>query len=321
MDQLVVSDLVVEFARAGHRVPVVRGVSFTLERGRRVAVVGESGSGKSVTALAVTRLLPPTASIRSGSISLDGSDLLGLPERSMEDIRGGRVAMVFQDALTALDPLFTIEQQIQAVLDRHAPRASRQARHDECLELMRAVGISDPERRLRAYPHELSGGMRQRALIATALAGDPEVLIADEPTTALDVTVQAQIVDLLRRLSDERGMAVILITHDLGVVADFADRVVVMYAGRIVEDAPADELFESPAHPYSAALLDSLPSLDGPRMRRLPSIGGAPPDPAALPAGCSFAPRCARATAACDSEPVLVTIGARRVACHHAGTA
>lgn len=318
MARLVVSDLSVEFAHARRRVAVVRSVSFTLERGDRTAIVGESGSGKSVTALAITRLLAPAASVTAGSISLDGTELLGLPERAMEDVRGGRIAMVFQDALTALDPLFTIEQQILAVLERHGPRASRQARRDQCVDLLRAVGISEPERRLRAYPHELSGGMRQRALIATALAGDPDVLIADEPTTALDVTVQAQIVDLLRRLSDERGMAVVLITHDLGVVADFADRVIVMYAGRVVEDAPADEIFTAPAHPYSAALLESLPSLDGARVHRLASIAGAPPDPASLSGGCAFAPRCTRATSECAVDPPLVSIGNRRVACHHA---
>jgi oligopeptide/dipeptide ABC transporter ATP-binding protein len=317
MDALTISNLTVEFRRNRDYLPVVRDVSFALSSGERLAIVGESGSGKSVTSLAVTRLLPSAARVTSGTVLFDGVDLLALPERGMESVRGGRIAMVFQDALTALDPLFTIEQQIGAVLQRHGRPAGRDERLAAAVGLLRDVGIAEPERRLSCYPHQLSGGMRQRALIATALAGEPELLIADEPTTALDVTVQAQIIDLLRRLSEERRMAIILITHDLGVVADFADRVIVMYAGRVVEDSPTDELFDRPQHPYTVGLLESLPRLDEARLARLTAIPGAPPDPAARPAGCAFAPRCPRADAACSVEPPLITIGTRRIACHH----
>jgi oligopeptide/dipeptide ABC transporter ATP-binding protein len=317
METLTISNLTVEFRRDRQYIPVVRDVTFALSSGERLAIVGESGSGKSVTSLAVTRLLPSAARITSGGVVLDGVDLLAMSERGMESVRGGRIAMVFQDALTALDPLFTIEQQIGAVLDRHGRPAGRDERRAASVELLRDVGIAEPERRLSSYPHQLSGGMRQRALIATALAGEPEVLIADEPTTALDVTVQAQIIDLLRRLSVERRMAIILITHDLGVVADFADRVIVMYAGRVVEDSPSEALFDSPRHPYTVGLLESLPRLDEARLARLTAIPGVPPDPAGRPPGCAFAPRCPRADAACAVEPPLITIGARRIACHH----
>ncbi len=317
METLTISNLTVEFRRNRQYRPVVRDVSFALSSGERLAIVGESGSGKSVTSLAVTRLLPSAARVTSGTVLFDDVDLLALPERGMESVRGGRIAMVFQDALTALDPLFTIEQQIGAVLDRHGRPADRGERRATSAGLLRDVGIAEPERRLSSYPHQLSGGMRQRALIATALAGEPEVLIADEPTTALDVTVQAQIIDLLRRISEERRMAIILITHDLGVVADFADRVIVMYGGRVVEDSPTDALFDGPQHPYTVGLLESLPRLDEARLARLTAIPGAPPDPASRPEGCSFAPRCPRADAACSVEPPLITFGARRIACHH----
>lgn len=312
-----VDGLSVEFRLDGRWVRVVDNVSFDIHAGERVAIVGESGSGKSVTALATLGLLDKAGRVAGGSAHLGELELTSASRQTMEDVRGGRIAMVFQDALSALDPVFTIGQQIEGVLRRHVPELARNDRAKRSLELLASVGIADPRRQLNAYPHQLSGGMRQRALIATALAGDPEILIADEPTTALDVTVQAQVVELLVQLSRERSMALVLITHDLGVVGDAAERALVMYCGRIVEDAPVQQLFVSAEHPYSGALLASVPSMLGPRPSRLDAIPGVPPRAGHAPSGCAFGPRCARRGAECDAVPPLADTPTGRVACHH----
>lgn len=316
-EALVIEHLSVEFRHDGTWVRVVDDVSFEIHPGDRLAIVGESGSGKSVTALAIVGLLDPAGRVVSGSARLGGLDLITAGRKALEDVRGRRIAMVFQDALSALDPVFTIGQQIGAVLKRHMPSLTKSDRLERSIELLRAVGIADPQRRLSNYPHQMSGGMRQRALIASALAGDPEILIADEPTTALDVTVQAQIVQLLHDLADERSMALVMITHDLGVVGEVADRALVMYSGSIVEDVLVDNLFNGPRHPYTAALLASIPRLVGTRPRRLDAIAGAPPRAGSWPSGCTFAPRCSFATDACLVRPVLVAEAGTRLSCHH----
>ena len=266
----------------------VDGISFELRKGECFALVGESGCGKSMTALSLMRLLPEAGHIAGGRVSLDGVDLLRLPEAAMRAVRGRRVAMIFQEPSTALNAVLTVGRQITEVIERHTPEVS--SRREKALELLAAVGIPDPERRFDQYPFELSGGLKQRVMIAGALAVDPEVLIADEPTTALDVTIQAQILDLLARLQAERGMALLLITHDLGVVAQMADRVAVMYAGRIVEDGPVDSFFADPKHPYTRGLMASIPG--GAPGARLRAIQGTVPPLGALPPGCSFTPRC-----------------------------
>ncbi len=317
---LEVRDLVVEFETARGMVRAVDGVSFTIERGRTLGLVGESGCGKSVTSLAILGLLDPNARVRSGSIRFAGTDLLKLDERALRELRGSRLAMIFQEPMTSLNPVFTVGSQIAEVLRVHRAldKAAARAR---AVELMRLVEIPDAERRVDAYPHELSGGMRQRVMIAMAIACEPELLIADEPTTALDVTIQAQILDLLRGLKDRLGMSLLLITHDLGVVATEADEVAIMYAGRIVEHAPTTQLFAAPAHPYSAALLASLPSLER-RTGRLVAIAGQLPDPTRLPSGCRFRDRCPRAKERCAAEdPALEPIApGRTVACFYALT-
>jgi len=318
---LEVRDLVVEFETARGTVRAVDGVSLTIGRGATLGLVGESGCGKSVTSLAVLRLLEPNARIRGGSIRFDGMDVLALDERGMRALRGARMAMIFQEPMTSLNPVFTVGAQIGETLRVHQgiDRAAALAR---AVELMRLVEIPDAERRARAYPHELSGGMRQRVMIAMAIACEPALLVADEPTTALDVTIQAQILDLLRGLRQRLGMSLLLITHDLGVVAAEADEVAIMYAGRVVERAPTAPLFAAPAHPYTAALLASLPRLER-RAGRLTAIPGRVPDPAHLPSGCRFRDRCPRATERCAAEdPTLAPIGPGRfVACFHPLTA
>ncbi len=286
----------------------VDGVSFALSRGETLALVGESGCGKSLTGLAILRLVPPPGRITPESrILLDGTDLGTLSESELRAVRGGRIGMVFQDPMTSLNPVFKVGDQIAETIRAHRKVSSKAAR-DRALELLQEVGIPDPRRRLDAYPHQLSGGMRQRVLIAIALAAEPEVLIADEPTTALDVTVQAQILELLDELRQRRGLAVLLITHDLGVVAGRADRVNVMYAGRIVESAPTEQLFAGPSHPYTKGLFDSVPRIDGPRVRLTP-IPGTVPQPSAWPTGCRFRPRCPVAFAPCGEEPPQATAG------------
>lgn len=293
---------------------VLRGVDLTLQKGEALGLVGESGSGKSVTWLAALGLLPRYANV-SGSVRLDGREILGAPASQLDQVRGGRVAMIFQDPASALNPVLTIRKQLCEALALHRD-LSGEAVRAEALRLLNIVGIPDAARRLSAYPHEFSGGQVQRIMIAMALAGNPDLLIADEPTTALDATIQAQILELLSTIRREMSMAMVLISHDLGVVAENCDRVAVMYAGRIVEQAPANQLFADPVHPYAQGLIGALPPLDGPR-RRLTAIPGTVPDPAHMPDGCAFAPRCALAAQPCGlAAPTLAPIANdRAVAC------
>ncbi len=287
----------------------VNGVSLHLRSGELVGVVGESGSGKSVTMMSLMKLLPePPAEIVSGTVRLEGRDLLRLSPGDLRKVRGAEVGFIFQDPMTSLNPVFNIGFQIMEPLREHLGlnKAAARARAVELLEL---VGIPSPKDRLGDYPHQFSGGMRQRVMIAIALACDPKVLIADEPTTALDVTIQAQIIDLVKKLRRELGMGIIWVTHDLGVVAGIADRVMVMYGGLVVEHAPVAELYVRPLHPYTRALLETLPSLDGTRARRLRSIGGQPPHMTAAPTSCPFAERCAHVHDRCHAEnPPLVAV-------------
>ncbi|MFM8991909.1 MAG: ABC transporter ATP-binding protein [Alphaproteobacteria bacterium] len=308
-------------------VRAVDGVSFSIAPGETLAVVGESGCGKSVTAQSILRLLPsPPARIVEGSIRFEGQDLLALDDAAMRDIRGNRIAMIFQEPMTSLNPVLTVGHQIAESLVRHQAmgRADAEAR---AVDMLALVGIAEPARRVREYPHQLSGGMRQRVMIAMALACNPRLLIADEPTTALDVTIQAQILDLMRDLKSKVGAAIMLITHDLGVVAEMAERVVVMYAGRKVEEAPVEELFARPLHPYTRGLLGSMPrlgaSLQGDTPERLSEIAGVVPSLREPIPGCAFAPRCALATDRCrQSAPALEEMGPRHVvACFEAGRA
>ncbi|MHA3024087.1 ABC transporter ATP-binding protein [Mycobacterium sp. BMJ-28] len=301
---LEVDGLTVSFATDGGVVRAVDGVSFGLDRGEILAIVGESGSGKSVTAqtlLGLTR--SPNATI-GGSVHFDGTDLNALDDDGWRAVRGERIAMIFQDPMTSLNPVYRVGDQLIEMIRAHRDLPKSAAR-ERAVELLRSVGIPNPERRVRDYPHEFSGGMRQRVMIAMALSLDPDVLIADEPTTALDVTVQAQILRLLARLNEELGLAVVLITHDLGVVAEVADRVAVMYAGQIVEEATLDELFYDPQHPYTWGLLGSLARLDQPNPERLAQIVGTPPSLADLPVGCRFAPRCPHVFDKCVEPPPL----------------
>ena len=298
-------------------VRAVDGVSFELRERETLAVVGESGSGKSVTALSILALVPsPPGRIVGGSIRFRGRELVGLPAAPMRKIRGKEISMIFQEPMTSLNPVFTCGEQIAEALVLHE-RLDRRAAHARAIEMLRLVGIPLPEQRVDEYPHQMSGGMRQRVMIAMALACHPAILIADEPTTALDVTIQAQILELLARLQAELGMAVLLITHDLGVVAETADRVAVMYAGQVVEYCTVAEAFERTLHPYTAGLLASLPKL-GVKQDALRVIPGNVPNPARFPAGCRFHPRCPAAGARCRSErPVLLGAGGQRlVACH-----
>jgi len=288
----------------GRRTVAVDGVDLSVARGSTLGIVGESGSGKSVTSLAVMGLLPNTAEV-SGRVTFDGISLLDLPDRSLRDLRGDRLAMIFQEPMTSLNPSYTIGEQIIEVLVRHRGLKEAAAR-DRAIALLRRVGIPSPAERIDDYPHKLSGGMRQRAMIAIALACDPELLIADEPTTALDVTIQAQILDLLRELKRTSTAAIILISHDLGVVAEVCDEVAVMYAGEIVERAPADALFTAPEHPYTVGLMASIPRLDR-RIERLAAIEGVLPDMSAPPPGCRFAARCPFAIAQCIAAPPPIT--------------
>jgi peptide/nickel transport system ATP-binding protein/oligopeptide transport system ATP-binding protein len=280
----------------------VRGASFSLARGETHCIVGESGCGKSVVSLSVMRLLAHPGRVVAGQVLLDGRDLLGLSARAMRDVRGREVAMIFQEPMTSLNPVHRVGAQITEALRAHDTRAAESALRAEAIAALARVRIPDPVRAMEKYPHELSGGMRQRVMIAMALACKPKLLIADEPTTALDVTVQAQILDLLRELQAETGMGIILITHDLGVIAEMADDVAVMYAVRVVEQASAKSLFEDPQHPYTLGLLGSIPRLDLDR-ERLMAIEGAVPPPFAWPRGCRFAPRCPFAEAACEAAP------------------
>jgi len=302
-------NLTVSFATDDGIVQAVDGIDLALRRGRTLGLVGESGCGKSVTSLAVMGLLPTENSTVSGEVHFEGRDLLKIPVNELRDLRGARLAMIFQEPMTSLNPSYTIGNQIIEAIQRHQGLGAAQAR-TRAIEVLRLVRIPSPERRVDDYPHKLSGGMRQRAMIAMALACGPQLLIADEPTTALDVTIQAQILDLMRGLRRDTGTAIILITHDLGVVAEMADDVAVMYAGQIVERAPVDALFARPEHPYTVGLLGSIPKIDQKR-ERLPSIEGRVPDMAHPPAGCRFAARCPFVESACrEAVPPLVEVAA-----------
>jgi len=322
---LEVDNLQTHFFTASGVVRAVDGVSYSVKPGETLGVVGESGCGKSVTALSILRLVAnPPGRIIGGAIRLDGKNLLDLSETEMEAIRGNDISMIFQEPMTSLNPLYTIGRQIAESISLHQG-LSRQASMDKAVEMLRRVSMPEPERRAHAYPHQLSGGMRQRVMIAMALSCNPKVLIADEPTTALDVTIQAQILDLMRDLREKFGTAIVLITHDLGVVAENADRVVVMYAGRKVEEAEVDDLFNTPGHPYTKGLLGSIPSLDtaaaGAHRARLNEIKGMVPALTNLPPGCTFAPRCGYATDQCRAAypPLLEHRPTHWIACWQAG--
>src|SRR5271168_1938499 len=306
-----VADLAVRFRQRERTIHAVNGVSFRLARGEVLGILGESGSGKSVTLRALMRLLPANCEI-DGRVAINGEDITEAPATRLEQLRGGSVAMIFQEPATALDPVFTIGEQITETIRRHEGVSRRQARQ-RALELLERVQIPSPRRRLASYPHEMSGGMRQRAMIALALSCNPSVLLADEPTTALDVTVQIQILLLLRELQRELGMAVIFVTHDVGAAAEISDRIAVMYAGRFVETGSVREVLRHPAHPYTEGLLAA--NLHGAEPgARLRTIPGAPPNLAALPPGCSFAPRCAYALAACNEPPPSRSYGSDHLA-------
>ncbi|MEN4960847.1 ABC transporter ATP-binding protein [Pseudomonas syringae] len=302
---LSVSDLTVRFA--GAPANVVDGVSFSVKRGKTLAIVGESGCGKSVTSMGLMGLLPSTARVGASDSLLIDEALLSMSEERLLDVRGNRMAMIFQEPMTSLNPVFTIGEQIAESVMRHQGLSDKAARQ-RALDMLEKVRVPDARQRLDAYPHELSGGMRQRAMIAMALANDPALIIADEPTTALDVTIQAQILSLIANLQTETGTAMILITHDLGVVAEVADEVMVMYAGRVVESGPVKTLFDDPQHPYTIGLMGSMPSI-GPREGRLATINGRVPTPAEMPSGCRFAGRCPFVIQQCrDERPPLLEL-------------
>jgi peptide/nickel transport system ATP-binding protein len=316
---LTVEDLTVEFSTDDGVVKAVRGVSFALAPGEVLGIVGESGSGKSVTSLAIMGLLPSAARVR-GSVRYRGRELLDLRDNQMTDLRGQEIAMIFQDPMTSLNPVYTIGYQLAEAVRAHN-EVSKKAAMARAVELLDMVSIPHPQERVRQYPHEFSGGMRQRVVIAMAMANNPDIIIADEPTTALDVTVQAQVLEALGKAQEETGAAMILITHDLGVVAGQADRVLVMYAGKPVEIGAVDDIYFDPRMPYTIGLLGSLPRLDEADAGRLTPIQGSPPSLINLPPGCPFTPRCPRAEAICDeSEPALVatTSGDHLAACHFA---
>jgi peptide/nickel transport system ATP-binding protein/oligopeptide transport system ATP-binding protein len=303
---LAVTNLNVEFVSRSGPVRVLRDLSFKVAPGETLALVGESGCGKSMTALAIIGLPPPNVRVASGSITLDGQELIGANARTLSGVRGDLISMVFQDPMTALNPVFTVGEQIAEVLRTHRGLTRRQA-IVHALEALKAVEIPDAEHRLRQYPHELSGGMRQRVMIAMAVACEPKLLIADEPTTALDVTVQAQVFDLLRNLRRRTGMSLILITHDMGAVAELADRAVVMYAGRAVESAPVGELLHSPRHPYTRGLIGCIPDIDADAADALTEIPGMVPAPSDIGPGCAFADRCTLAGSECRTRlPTIV---------------
>lgn len=302
MSVLQVSELDIRFATDRGWVTVVEDVSFSVEAGSTLGLVGESGSGKTVTSLAMLGLLPQrTSQVSRGSIRLDGTELIGMPQKRLADIRGNDIAMIFQEPMSSLNPAFTIGDQIAETVRRHR-KVSRKAAMDRAVAALDQVGIPNAARRVRSYPHEFSGGMRQRAMIAMAICCEPKVLVADEPTTALDVTIQAQVLDLLRQMRDELNMGMVFITHDLGVVADICDRVVVMYAGQVVAADDVDHLFSHPPHPYAEGLLAAMPQVGG--AERLATIPGQAPTPGAMPDGCRFHPRCPYATDRCTADAV-----------------
>jgi oligopeptide/dipeptide ABC transporter ATP-binding protein len=305
-----IRDLHTEFRTGAGIVRAVDGISYTVQAGETIAIVGESGSGKSVGAMSVLRLIPdPPGRITAGEVLFDGRDLLRLSEEDMRKVRGSEIGMIFQEPMTSLNPVLTIGRQITETLEQHRGATPAAAR-ERALELLGLVGIADAPRRLKQYPHQLSGGMRQRIMIAIALACDPKLIIADEPTTALDVTIQAQILELMKELTRRLNIALIVITHNLGVVARYATRVNVMYAGRIVEAGSAAAIYHDPRHPYTIALLRSVPRLDRPRQARLDPVEGQPPDLTRLDGGCAFRPRCRFAVEACaTARPPLAAAG------------
>jgi oligopeptide/dipeptide ABC transporter ATP-binding protein len=308
---LQVNNLVTAFDTESGRIRAVDDVSFQIKKQQTLGIVGESGCGKSVTALSIMRLLPkPTGIIESGQIMLNTTDIVGLPAEQMHEIRGKRISMIFQEPMTSLNPVHRIGKQLGEVFQLHFPQMGEREIRGQSLQLLQKVGIPEPEQRMAEYPHQISGGMRQRVMIALALACKPDILIADEPTTALDVTIQAQILDLIKKLQNETGMAVIFITHDLGVIAEICEDVVVMYAGKIAETASAIDLFRFPKHPYTQGLLDSIPRLETPRKTKLNVIRGMVPSLYELPSGCRFRNRCPHAMEVCVTEPPpLIRVG------------
>lgn len=319
-----IKDLEVGFKTYGGEVQAVRGVSFHLDEGECVGIVGESGCGKSVTAKALLKLIPtPPGRIKNGSIIFDDKDIISYTKKQIRPIRGAEISMIFQDPMTSLNPTMTVERQIGEVIVKHQ-HANKKQVYERTLEIMKLVGIPNPEKRVKQYPHEFSGGMRQRVMIAIAMACNPKLLIADEPTTALDVTIQAQILDLMKDLQNKFNTSIMLITHDLGVVANMAQRVLVFYAGKIVESGSCDEIFYNPGHPYTWGLLKSMPRVDALNKEMLVSIEGAPPDLFKPPTGCSFMPRCEHAMRLCSiAEPPMLHINdAHEAACwlHHEKT-
>lgn len=307
MSLLEVNDLHTSFFTDAGEVKAVNGVSFNLEKGKVLGIVGESGSGKSVTAYSIMQILAPTGKIVSGSIKLDSQELVGCDEKTMKDVRGNKVSIIFQDPMTSLNPTYTIGNQLVEAILLHTNRDKKQAK-ERAVEMLKLVNVNEPEKRMKQYPFELSGGMRQRVMIAMALACEPDILIADEPTTALDVTIQAQILELMKSLQQELGMAIIMITHDLGVVAQMCDEIIVMYAGSICEQGTADEIFYNPQHEYTKGLLRSIPSATSAGTKLKP-ITGTPIDLLNMPKGCAFAPRCDAAMKICITDkPQRVTI-------------
>lgn len=307
---LKIENLKTSFMTSNGEVQAVRGVSLAVGKGEILGLVGESGSGKSVTAMSILRLLADTARIKDGSITFEGQDLIQMPKKELRKIRGERISMIFQDPMSSLNPLIPVGRQVEEMIKEHDPGRKKEEVKEDVLELFRKVRIPEPEKRYKCFPHEFSGGMRQRVMIAMALANKPALLIADEPTTALDVTIQDQILKQLRELEKEYGTSIIFITHDLGVVAELCDRVAVMYGGLIMEEAEIDDIFEKPGHPYTMGLLASVPDMEQDKAIRLQSIPGSPPDMTNPPKGCPFAPRCPYARQLCAAElPEFVQVG------------
>ncbi len=311
-----IQNLKVSFFTPAGEVRAVDGISYTLNAGEVIGIVGESGSGKSVSSYAVMRLIDPPGRIKEGKIMFNGMDLTQADEKTMQSIRGNEISMIFQDPMTSLNPVFRVGNQIIEAILKHQDVSRKEARQ-QAIEMLRLVGIPGPEKRIDQYPHEFSGGMRQRAMIAMALSCRPKLLIADEPTTALDVTIQAQILELMKELKQKINMAIILITHDLGIISDLCDRVIVMYAGKIVEEASIDDIFYNPKHPYTSGLLNSIPKLDADENQRLVPIEGNPVDLLNPPAGCPFAPRCKHCMRIClkENPPFYRVSDTQKAAC------
>lgn len=313
---LEVKNLSISFYNKSGEIQAVRDISYQLKKGEVLGIVGESGSGKSVSSHGILRLTPDTGKVKSGEILFHGADILKMSKKELRELRGNKISMIFQDPMTCLDPLFTVEYQLNESLKKHTD-LDKESRRKRMIELLELVGINQPERRIKQYPYELSGGMRQRIMIAMALSCDPELLIADEPTTALDVTIQAQIIDLLKELKEKLGMAIIFITHDLGVVSDICDKIVVMYAGKIVESGDSRQIFYRKKHPYTEGLLASVPDIESDVNEPLKPIKGNPPDMSHVKPGCAFAPRCRSAMRICvrENPPLLEVEEHHEAAC------